>query len=123
MQGSVLAAVLLVTPMAASAQGDRVPIELSSFKFTPKTITLHHGQHYVLHFSNTSGGGHDFVARSFFAAARLDTPQSVKDGKVALDGGESADIGLTAPQPGRYEAHCSHFMHATFGMTGTIVVD
>ena len=119
----ILAVMLLAAPVAASAQGERVSIELSNFKFTPKTITLHHGQHYVLHFSNTASGGHDFVAKAFFAAAKLDTPGSVKDGEVELDGGESVDVGLTAPQPGKYEAHCSHFMHTTFGMTGSIVVD
>ena len=41
---------------------------------------------------------------------------------VDLEGGESVDIHLIAPPPGSYEMHCSHFMHSSFGMTGTIVV-
>lgn len=103
----------------------RVEIALSNFKFTPATITLKHGQPYLLHLVNRAEGGHDFVAKKFFAAATVapSDKASVAKGEVELDGGDAADIRLIAPAPGSYEVHCSHFMHSTFGMKGTIVVD
>lgn len=104
----------------------RVEIGLANFKFVPATITLHHGQRYVLHLVNQASGGHDFVAREFFAAATIAPADRAKiaKGEIELDGGDSADIRVTAPAaPGRYSVHCSHFMHAAFGMKGTIVVD
>jgi len=125
-----LASCLLLASTSGSAQtpdwahARRVDINLANFKFTPATITLRHGQPYVLHFVNLSSGGHNFVARQFFAAAAI-APQNdavVKSGAVALHGGETADVRLVAPAAGTYEAHCSHFMHSTFGMTGSVVV-
>ncbi|MDB5704779.1 MAG: copper binding s, plastocyanin/azurin family protein [Sphingomonas bacterium] len=122
-----LAALLLFASAGpAAAQGPaRIEIDLSNFKFTPSTITLHHGQSYVLHFVNKASGGHDFVSKSFFKAATIAAGDraAVAKGEIELDGGETADVRLTAPAPGTYEAHCSHFMHSTFGMTGSIVVD
>ena len=117
---------LLVTAAPGAAQApDRVDIDLSSFKFTPSTITLHHGQPYVLHFVNKASGGHDFAAKAFFKAAIIAPGDraTVAKGQIELDGGETADVHLSAPAPGTYEAHCSHFMHSTFGMTGSIVVN
>lgn len=132
MAGWMIGAATLFAVAAAPAQdggrseAPRVEIGLANFKFVPASITLHHGQRYVLHLANQASGGHDFVAREFFAAATIDpTDRSkVAKGEVELDGGDSADIRVTAPAaPGRYPVHCSHFMHAAFGMKGTIVVD
>lgn len=115
-------------PMQAVGSSDASPIEvaLSNFKFVPSTITLHHGQRYVLHLVNQASGGHDFVAPEFFAAAMV-APEDrgkLSKGEVELGGDDSIDIHLTAPPtPGSYKLHCSHFMHAAFGMKGTIVVD
>jgi uncharacterized cupredoxin-like copper-binding protein len=99
-------------------------VALSSFKITPSTLTLRHGTPYQIHFSNTSSGGHDFVAKEFFAAATIapDDQGKVKGGQINLSGGDAVDIRLVANQPGSYKVHCSHFMHSTFGMTGTIIV-
>ena len=110
--------------LTASAQPERIDIQLSNFKFAPATIAMTHGQPYVLHLTNGSGGSHDFVAKGFFAAAQVAPGDRarIRGGSIELDGGESADIHLTAPAPGSYEVHCSHFMHSTFGMTGKIVV-
>ena len=103
---------LLLAPVVASAQpgAKTVEIDLSSFKFTPAEPILEHGQRYVLHLVNTSDGGHDLVAKEFFAAAQVDPADraKVKDGEVDLKGGTSADIHLTAPAAGRYSFHCSH---------------
>lgn len=102
----------------------RVAVTLRNFKYEPPTITLEHGRPYLLHFDNKASGGHDFAARSFFAAATVARSDqgAVKDGTVELDGGESLDIRLIAPAPGRYAVRCTHFMHSTFGMKGEIVV-
>ena len=108
--------------LTASAQPQRIDVELSNFKFAPTTITMTHGQPYVLHLS--SSGGHSFAAKAFFAAATMPAADRAKiqGGSVELEGGESIDIHLTAPAAGSYETHCTHFMHSTFGMTGRIVV-
>lgn len=109
-------------PEGGGAQA--VSVELSSFKFSPATLTLQHGVVYRIRFSNTSHGGHDFVAKEFFAGASI-APQDrakVKNGGIDVDGGETVEVQLVAGQPGTYKSHCSHFMHSMFGMTGTIVV-
>lgn len=113
-------------PAAAQTPATRVDVELSSFKFTPAVITLQHGRAYLLHFTNTSSGGHDFVAKDFFATAKMTpTERRVLDkgGSVELSGGEQRDVRLIAPAAGRYTVHCSHFLHETFGMKGRIDVE
>jgi plastocyanin len=112
---------------AVTAQGpsQSITVQLSSFKFRPATLTLTHGRPYVIHFTNTSSGGHDFVAKDFFAAATIapeDRSKVVKGG-VSLGGGESTDIHLVPNTPGTYKSHCSHFMHSGFGMKGQVVVE
>lgn len=121
----MLSAIALSAPAIGRPEsGQRVEIEMSSFKYTPSTITLKHGQSYVLHVVNRSDGGHDFVAKAFFAAAQVapEDRRLIGKGEVELQGGAAVDIRLTAPAPGRYEVHCSHFMHSTFGMKAEIVV-
>ena len=46
----------------------------------------------------------------------------VKGGRIELDGGESVDLHFTAPRAGSYPIRCTHFLHASFGMTGKFVV-
>jgi plastocyanin len=115
---------LAATPIRAEPETTDVEIGLVSFKFRPAVIQLEHGRDYVLHFVNSSNGGHDFTAQAFFDAAKIAPEDRAKlnKGSVELEGGEDASIHLTAPAPGRYKVHCSHFMHATLGMTGEIVV-
>lgn len=111
---------------AAIAQPpQRLTVELSNFKFTPGTLTLARGRPYVIHFVNAASGGHDFVAKDFFAAATIapEDRAKVKNGEIELDGGETADVHLVANSAGTYKSHCSHFMHSAFGMTGTVVVE
>jgi uncharacterized cupredoxin-like copper-binding protein len=117
---------LLAAPAYAQDAPKRIEITLDSFKYVPNRIVLQHGETYVLHFTNASRGGHDFVATDFFAAARVDPRDASKVGKgeVELNGGKSVDIRLTAPAAaGTYKVHCAHFMHSAFGMTGDIVVN
>jgi len=128
MRRNILFSALLAVLSGGAATAQNGPqaltVELSSFKFTPATITLTHGRAYVLHFVNSSSGGHDYVAKDFFAAATIapEDRAKVKNGEVELSGGESADIHLVANTPGTYKSHCSHFMHSSFGMTGQVVV-
>jgi plastocyanin len=122
-----LAALAFTAP--ASAQPDfshasRVDVALSSFDFTPSTIRLRAGQPVTLHLSNTSGGGHNFAAAQFFAAARL-APGSaprVRRGAVEVRSHQSVDVTLV-PAAGHYRLRCSHTLHSTFGMNGEIVVE
>ncbi len=133
MQSTTLAAILatVLLPIAAAAQepmingGQRIEVDLSNFKFNPDQIVLHHGQRYVLHLVNRAGGGHDFNAKSFFAAAAI-APEDralVTDGEVELHGNATVDIHLVAPAAGSYELHCGHFMHTALGMKGKIQID
>ncbi|CAM3240270.1 EfeO-type cupredoxin-like domain-containing protein [Sphingomonas antarctica] len=114
---------LVAAPVSAQ---DSITVELSNFHFTPSALTLHHGQAYTLHIVNTASGGHDFVAPEFFAASQIAPADRAKvaGGKVDVGGGEAVDIHFTAPaHAATYKLKCSHFLHASFGMTGSITVD
>lgn len=105
-------------------QAERVEIHLANFSFTPDTIPLRHGAPHVLILINDAGGGHDFVAESFFAAAEIrpaDRTRIVKGG-IRLAGKETAEVHLVAPAAGIYKVRCTHFLHSAFGMKGRIVV-
>ena len=101
-----------------------VDVELSSFKFTPAALSFARGVPYRLHLTNTSSGGHDFAAKELFAASTIDPEDEakLKNGEVGLKSGQSADIRLVANTAGNYPFRCTHFMHSSFGMTGTVVV-
>lgn len=116
-----LAAFTLATPAQAP---ETIAVTLSNFRYTPETIALRQGQPYVLRFTNAAKGGHDFVARDFFAAAAIATEDRAKidKGGVEVPRGATVELRLTAPAAGRYKVHCSHFMHSTFGMQGEIIV-
>ena len=106
------------------SQATSVEVDLSNFKFEPDTLSLKAGQPYVLHLVNKAGSGHDFEAKAFFAAAMVspDDKAAVGDGSIELAGNGSRDIHFVAPAAGDYEIHCTHFMHASFGMKGRITV-
>jgi uncharacterized cupredoxin-like copper-binding protein len=99
-------------------------VQLSNFKFTPRTLVLDHGRAYVLRLSNASNGGHDFSAPAFFAAAAIapNDRRWVVDGEVEVPPGQTREIRLTAPAAGRYKLRCTHTFHKAFGMSGTITV-
>jgi plastocyanin len=122
MRHLLLLPLLLAAPAALPAQTARtVQVDLSSFDFAPDTIRLRAGEPVVLHLVNTSGGGHNFAAPQFFAAAsHVSGP--VRDGAVELRGHQSADVRLV-PARGSYRLRCTHTLHSTFGMRGRIVVE
>jgi uncharacterized cupredoxin-like copper-binding protein len=117
--------VTLAVTVPTSAQNPaRVEITLANFSFTPSVIVLKAGQPVALHFVNNGSGGHDFTAPEFFKAATMDAATRAKLGKkgrVDLSAGESANVTLV-PKAGSYKVKCGHFLHAGFGMTGTVTV-
>jgi uncharacterized cupredoxin-like copper-binding protein len=126
---AVLAAACLCAVSAGAQPADwsraqTINVELSNFKFTPSTVTLEHGVPYRLHLINTSSGGHDFAAKELFAASTIapEDAAAIKNGEIGLKSGQSADIRLIASRTGSYPFRCTHFMHSTFGMTGTATV-
>jgi uncharacterized cupredoxin-like copper-binding protein len=112
------------TPISAETLPSRVEIVLANFIFTPARIELKAGKQVTLHLTNQGSGGHNFVAPKFFAAASMDDATRAKLGKkgvVELAKGTSMDVTLT-PKAGSYKVKCGHFLHSSFGMTGTIEV-
>ena len=75
----------------------------------------------VLHLVNSGGGGHNFAAPEFFAAAE-GVAGPVERGRVEVAGHRSVDIRLT-PARGSYRLRCTHMLHTSFGMTGQILVE
>lgn len=127
MRYALLLAIPLATlgPDQASPQASAVvEVQLSNFKFTPGTILLDHGRAYVLRLHNRAGGGHDFTARDFFAAATIAAGDRrwVNNGEVEVPPGQVREIRLTAPAAGRYKLKCTHTFHKTLGMSGAIIV-
>lgn len=118
-------AALAVTAPTSAQNTAKVDITLTNFSFTPSAIALKAGKPVTLHFENRGSGGHDFTAPEFFKAAAMEGATRAKLGKkgrIELDGGTSADVTLT-PKAGIYKVKCGHFLHAGFGMTGTITVN
>jgi plastocyanin len=114
---------LLLALLLTSAQGAPGPVEvrLSNFDFAPETIRLRAGAPVVLRLVNTSSGGHNFAAPDFFAAAQ-GVSGPVENGAVEVPERAAVEIRLT-PARGSYRLRCTHTLHSTFGMRGTIVVE
>jgi uncharacterized cupredoxin-like copper-binding protein len=111
---------------AALAQSpQQVHISLTSYAFTPSTITLKSGTAYRLHLTNDSNKTHDFTATEFFAASTVapeDKAKLEEDSEIEVGAGKSMDLTVTPNRAGSYPLTCTHFLHAVFGMKGTIVV-
>lgn len=123
MRSLMVFAFLLVFQSAVSASPPVVSVEMSNFKFVPSEVQLQAGVPVVLHLSNGAGGGHNFSAPEFFAAARLD-PESaalVQKGRVEVPSHGTVDISLV-PAEGEFPLKCTHTLHPSFGMKGTITV-
>lgn len=116
---------LLLTPAALPAQPAEAPtvieVRLSNFDFSPTAISLPAGRPVVLHLVNEGGGGHNFSAPEFFAAAS-NVSGPVRRGAVEVPGRQSIDVRLT-PARGIYRLKCTHTLHSTFGMNGRITVE
>ncbi|WP_156029868.1 cupredoxin domain-containing protein [Sphingomonas sp. URHD0057] len=114
-------ALLLAISAPGAAQPASYVVQVYSYGFTPRPIHLAAGRPVTLTFVNSSGNGHDFTAKSFFASSRIITG-AAPGGEIELAGGETRRITLV-PRVGVYKAHCSHFLHATMGMTDQIIVN
>jgi uncharacterized cupredoxin-like copper-binding protein len=111
-------------PPPSGSRAEPVEVVLTNFDFTPSTIAMVHGMNYALVLSNRAGGGHNFAAPAFFAAAQVDSADRslINGGTVEVPGGRSVTIHLVAPAAGRYKVRCTHTFHTMFGMKGAIVV-
>jgi plastocyanin len=126
----LFAAALVLTASAGAAQAPvdwsraaSAEVELKSFSFTPASLHLRAGVPVRLTIRDTKGG-HNFAAPAFFRAARIapEDAAKVRGGKIELEGGDAVTIRLV-PAAGTYKLACTHFLHTSFGMKGTIVVD
>jgi uncharacterized cupredoxin-like copper-binding protein len=121
----------LLGPAAAAAQApawsdeQTISVQLSNFKFSPSEITLQAGKPYRLHLENAASHAHDFSSADFFGAVdiRPADQAKVKEGRIEVGGGQSVDVELVPKVRGEYRLRCTHFMHSSFGMTGSIVVN
>ncbi len=115
---------LAVLPANAQQPAD-VAVTLANFAFSPEPVRVPVHRKVTLTLINSARGGHNFAARDFFRAAHVDPADAAKirKGTVEVPGHASVSIALTIDQPGRYLLKCSHFLHASFGMTGAIVVE
>lgn len=120
---ALLAAFIALTS-AASAHVQLVTITMSNYAFAPDKIELLADSDYQLHFVNGSSKGHDFSAVDLFSAGTVapDDQSKVKDGAVEVEAGQTVDIRFTPKKKGSYPVRCTHFLHASFGMTGTVTV-
>ena len=110
-----------LAPAAAQPSApSTVQIRVWSFGFAPSPIALKAGQPVTLQFVNQSGSGHDFTAQRFFESSRI-VAGSAPKGEIELHAHETKAVTLI-PQAGTYPAHCSHFLHESFGMHDQIVV-
>jgi plastocyanin len=117
--------VALMASAAQAQSAQEVHVSLTSYAFTPATITLKSGTTYLLHLTNDSQKGHDFTAAEFFAASTVAPQDKAKvedDSEVEVGAGKSADVTVTPNRAGTYPLTCSHFLHTTLGMQATIVV-
>jgi uncharacterized cupredoxin-like copper-binding protein len=118
-------AALVGSPVIAQVPApEHVTIKLSSFAITPSQLRLEHGHSYVLDIENDSTSSHDFTAPALFAASTIAPEDSARldKGRIELKGKQSAEIRLTINRAGDYQFHCSHPLHAAFGMKGVIHV-
>jgi uncharacterized cupredoxin-like copper-binding protein len=125
--GGILALMAtLVAPLStALAQAPTaIAITLSKYAFAPSTLNLQAGATYQLHLTNSGSRDHNFSAPAFFAAARIapDDQSKVQKGSVEVANGQSIDITVTAGPAGTFPVECTHFMHKSMGMHGSIIV-
>lgn len=117
---AAVAASFAITAPLPAQPARIVTVELSSFDFAPRAISLRAGEPVTLRLTNRSGGGHNFSAPALFAAARnLSGP--VRDGTVEVGSRQTVEVRLI-PAAGSYRLRCTHQLHSTLGMRGRIVV-
>jgi plastocyanin len=126
-----LAAALAAFALPAAAQtapdwskAETLTVSMSSYAFTPSTLTLKANQPYKLVFTSTVTKDHDFAAPELFAAGVIapEDAGKVSKGVVEVDDGGTVAVRFMPTKAGSYNFTCDHFMHAMLGMKGTAVV-
>src|SRR5437764_1392048 len=86
-----------IASTADAAQPPIVTVQLANFSFTPAQLDLRANAPTVLQLRNNSGGGHNFSAPAFFAAARIDPASAalVRGGKIEIPGHSAVQVVLT----------------------------
>ena len=97
---------------------------MTNFSFMPKALQLRRNTPYRLHFVNNGSSDHSFDAPELFGAMMTapDDRWKIKGGTVEVAEGKTVDVMVVPLAPGTYAFHCSHFLHATFGMRGNAIV-
>ena len=111
-----------VAPDWSAAQ--TVQVVMADFSFTPNALQFSANKPYHLRLTNKADHGHSFDAPEFFAAVTVapeDRAKIVK-GEIEVESGQTVEVKFVPTVSGTYQFHCSHFLHASFGMTGTVVV-
>jgi uncharacterized cupredoxin-like copper-binding protein len=129
LSAALIAAASQAQPGGAAApdwnRAEVIEVAMTNFAYTPKTIRLRQGMPYRLHFVNNASNGHSFQAPQFFQSATVAAEDRAKitGGNVEVGSGMSVDVRLVPGAAASYPVRCAHFLHATFGMTGDIVVE
>lgn len=121
-----LALVLAFPTSTLPAPADQqINVTLSNFSFAPNMLRLQRNSSYTLHLMNSASGGHSFSAPELFAAVMIAPEDSSKitNGRIEIPAGQAVDIHLTPMTAGTYAIVCTHFLHQTFGMRGTAVIE
>src|SRR5215213_7058347 len=116
----ILSGVMLAPALAQGPAPASQTIQVFNFGFGPHPIRLEAGRPVTLNFVNQSGSSHDFTAKEFFAGSTI-TAGAAPGGEVEFKAHETKSVTLV-PRAGNYKAHCSHFLHASMGMTDQIIV-
>jgi plastocyanin len=114
-----------MTGAHAQANRQEIQVSLSNFSFNPNMLRLQRNTPYTLHLMNAASGGHSFSAPEFFAAAAVAPEDRAKitNGRIEIPAGQTVDVTLTPMRAGSYPIVCTHFLHQSFGMHGTAVVE
>jgi plastocyanin len=101
-----------------------VTVRLSDFAFTPNHLSFEVGVPVHLTLVNVGSGAHDFSAPRFLSTAAYPpgAAMPVPDGDITLKAGQTLELDFVPRLAGTYPLECTEFLHAMFGMTGTIEV-
>lgn len=96
------------TPVAEGAR--RIEITARSFAFDPDAINVTAGEAVAIVLTSDDPLLHDFTIDDL-------------DVHVSADGGDTAEGGLRAAEPGEYTFYCTVEGHRAAGMEGTLIVE
>jgi uncharacterized cupredoxin-like copper-binding protein len=106
-----------------ASSGEVITVQMSNFAFDPDDIRLKAGMPVRLRLMNGSDGGHNFSAPSFFATTRFAASSPLPpNGTIEVLPHQTVELAVVPQVQGTYLLECTHFLHSTFGMHGTIEV-